>query len=164
MELATRRLRLVLQTREQVEAFIAAMPEHDRAQVSPEWLARMRGSTPGDPWAFAFQVLLRETDAAVGTCSFKGPPVDGVVEISYATDAAHTGRGYATEAALAMRDFAASRRDVRCVRAHTLPEGAASQRILEKCGFRYVGDVVDPEDGLVSRFEVSTAGLSPPGS
>jgi RimJ/RimL family protein N-acetyltransferase len=162
MELTTRRLRLLLQTREQVEELIAALPERDRAQVSPDWLARMRASSPGDPWAFAFRVLLRHTGEVVGTCSFKGPPADGVVEISYATEEAHTGRGYATEAATALRDYAASRGDVQGVRAHTLPGGLASKRVLEKCGFRYVGDVVDPEDGLVSRFEVSSIELSPP--
>ena len=153
VELLTRRLRIVLQTREEVERLIAAMPESDRAHVSPDWLARMRAAREGDPWQFAFRVSLRATGAGVGTCSFKGPPVDGMVEISYATDPAFEGRGYATEAAQALVDFAASQDEVRVVRAHTLPGGAASQRILAKCGFRYQGDVVDPEDGTISRFD-----------
>jgi len=29
----------------------------------------------------------------------------------------------------------------------------ASQRVLAKCGFQYVGEITDPEDGLVWRFE-----------
>jgi len=37
--------------------------------------------------------------------------------------------------------------------AHTLPGAMASARVLEKCGFTRVPDVVDPEDGLVWRFE-----------
>ena len=155
MELATRRLTIVLQTREEVEQMIAAMPESDRAQVSPEWLARMRASTVADPWVYAFRVMLRDTGAFVGSCSFKGPPVDGIVEISYSTNSAHTGRGYATESAQALVDYAASRSEVLLVRAHTLPDAPASKRILAKCGFRYVGEVVDPEDGPVSRFELS---------
>jgi RimJ/RimL family protein N-acetyltransferase len=40
------------------------------------------------------------------------------------------------------------------VRAHTLPDGLASQRVLAKSGFRFVGEVVEPEDGLVHRYEV----------
>jgi RimJ/RimL family protein N-acetyltransferase len=42
---------------------------------------------------------------------------------------------------------------VRVVRAHTLPELNASARALTKCGFKRVGEVVDPEDGLVWRWE-----------
>ena len=105
---------------------------------------------------FAFQVLLRDAGDVVGSCSFKGPPADGVVEIAYATDDGHRGKGYATEAAQALVDYAAGSREVRRVRAHTLTDGAASKRILTKCGFRHVGDVMDPEDGLVARFELPT--------
>lgn len=155
MELTTRCLRVVLQTREEIEQLIAAMPERDRAQVSPEWLARMRAATVADPWVYAFRVLHRETGGVVGSCSFKGPPVDGVVEIAYSTDPEHTGRGFATEAAQALVDYAASRSEVRLIRAHTLADAPASKRILAKCGFWYVGEAVDPEDGPVSRFELS---------
>ena len=156
MELQTPRLRIVLQTRDEVERMIAALPEEHRAQVSPDWLAQMRASKPGDPWAFAFRELHRETGEEIGSCSFKGPPANGVVEISYSTNPEHQGRGYATEAARALVDYAASRREVQLIRAHTLPTGEASKRVLMHCGFRYVGDVVDPEDGPVSRFERMT--------
>jgi [ribosomal protein S5]-alanine N-acetyltransferase len=153
MELQTQRLKLVLQTREEVEQMIAAMPEDHRAQISADWLARMRASQDGDPWAFAFRVVERGSDSTIGTCSFKGPPYCGVVEIAYATNPEHEGKGYATEAAQALVDFAAARDEVSLVIAHTLPTGLASKRILAKCGFSYVGEVVDPEDGLVARFE-----------
>ncbi len=155
MELTTRRLKVVLQTREEVEQMIAAMSANDRAQVSPDWLARVRASTVADPWVFGFRVLLRDTGTVVGTCGFKGPPVDGVVEIAYATNPELTGRGYATEAAQALIDYAASRSEVRLVRAHTLLDAPASKRILAKCGFRYIGEVVEPDDGPVARFELS---------
>jgi RimJ/RimL family protein N-acetyltransferase len=155
MELLTPRLRLVLQSREQVEQQIAAMPEEVRAQVSPAWLARMRTAPAGDPWMFAFQVQLQDTGAVVGSCSFKGPPAEGVVEIAYGMDAAHTGKGYATEAAQALVNYATTRSEVRVICAHTLTDSPASKRILAKCGFQYVGDVIDPEDGQVARFELS---------
>ena len=60
---------------------------------------------------------------------------------------------YATEAAKAMVKYAFASGEVRMVRAHTLPDSAASQRVLAKSGFRHVGEVVDPDDGLVWRFE-----------
>jgi RimJ/RimL family protein N-acetyltransferase len=42
---------------------------------------------------------------------------------------------------------------VEIVRAHALPDGKASQRILEKCGFDHAGEIVDPVDGRVWRYE-----------
>jgi hypothetical protein len=36
---------------------------------------------------------------------------------------------------------------------HTLADSIASQRVLRKCGFTHVSDEIDPEDGLVWRFE-----------
>ena len=65
------------------------------------------------------------------------------------------GEGYATEAAEALVIFAFSSDQVRVVRAHTLPEANASTRVLTKCGFRFIGEVIDPEDGLVWRWEES---------
>jgi RimJ/RimL family protein N-acetyltransferase len=153
MELQTQRLQLVLQTREEVERMIEAMSEYDRAQISPDWLARMRASKLPDPWAHAFHVVDGVSGSVVGTCSFKGPPLDGVVEIAYGIAPDREGRGYATEAAQALVDYAFSCGEVRLVRAHTLPDAGASQRVLRKCGFQYLGETIDPEDGTVSRFE-----------
>jgi tRNA (cmo5U34)-methyltransferase len=163
MEILTPRLRLVLQSVEDVENMIAAMSDADRSQVSPEWLASMRASEVPDPWTHGFRVLDAESSRTIGNCGFKGPPVDGVVEIAYAIDPQHERKGYATEAAQALVDFASSREGVRLIRAHTLPDGAASKRVLAKCGFQYVGGVVDPADGPVSRFDrAPTASFSDP--
>ena len=153
MELPTHRLKVVLQTRHEVERMIEAMSEHEKAQVSADWLARMRASKTADPWLHTFRVVRRDTGSVVGSCGFKGPPVDGVVEIAYGIHSEHEGKGYATEVAQALVDYAFSCEEVRVVRAHTLPSGAASKRVLRKCGFRYVGETVDPEDGTVCRFE-----------
>ena len=100
-----------------------------------------------------FHVVHRDTGLVVGTCGFKGPPADGVVEIAYGVAPDHQGKGYATEAARALVAYALGSGDVRIVRAHTLPKSNASKRVLSKCGFRHVGEVIDPEDGLVWRFE-----------
>lgn len=43
--------------------------------------------------------------------------------------------------------------EVRLVCAHTLPEENASTKLLTKCGFHKVGEVVGPDDGLVWRWE-----------
>jgi [ribosomal protein S5]-alanine N-acetyltransferase len=153
----TARLDLVLQTPEEVLARIEAMPAADRLEVSPDWLARVRMTRAGDPWALAFDIVERETGSSVGSCGFKGPPdADGMVEVAYGIEPDQRGRGYATEAAGALTEFAFASGLVRRVRAHTKPDNPASERVLSKCGFASVGEVVDPEDGLVCRWERKT--------
>jgi [ribosomal protein S5]-alanine N-acetyltransferase len=126
-----------------------------RSEVSSAWLAQLRTAPPGpDPWAFGFAVVHAESDSMIGTCGFKGPPdADGMVEIAYGITPDYQGQGYATEAAAALVRFASADGRVRVIRAHTKPENNASTRVLTKCGFARLGEVVDPEDGLVWRWE-----------
>jgi RimJ/RimL family protein N-acetyltransferase len=124
------------------------------AEVSADWLARLYDSSGPDPWRYGFFVVDRKSRSIIGTAGFKGPPdVAGVVEIAYGIVPSCEGQGYATEAARALVDFAFGNDDVRLVRAHTLPISSASTRILEKCGFRYMGSVIDPDDGSVWLWE-----------
>jgi [ribosomal protein S5]-alanine N-acetyltransferase len=153
----TPRLRLNLETSEAILARIDAMSPEDRAQVSPEWIARMRNSPPS-PWTHGFAMVERATNAVVGSCAFKGPPgPDGAVEIAYAVKLEQRGRGYAKEAARALVDFAFGNDGVRLVRAHTLPQTSASTSVLTACGFAPLGEVMDPEDGLVWRWELAAS-------
>lgn len=151
--LRTKNLELVFKTRADVLAMIESMPPEMKAEFSEDWLSLVRSSSELDPWVHGFSAVARESGAAVGMGAFKGPPREGMVEIAYAVEEEHRGKGYATEIAAALVDFAFQDAEVEVVRAHTLPDGAASQRILVKCGFGPVGEVVDPEDGLVKRFE-----------
>jgi ribosomal-protein-alanine N-acetyltransferase len=151
--LETKNLRLVLQTRDDVRASVEQMQPHEKAQLSAAWLALLEASTPADPWIHGFLLRHRASDIVVGSCGFKGPPVDGAVEIAYGVASEHQGKGYATEAAQALTNYAFSNPLVRVVRAHTLPQANASTRVLAKCGFRHIGEVMDPEDGLVWRWE-----------
>ncbi len=122
--------------------------------VSPEWLARLGTAADADPWRHGFFVVEREHRAIIGTAGFKGPPdADGMVEIAYGIVPSFEGRGYATEAAMALVRFARETADVTLIRAHTLPAANASTRVLTKCGFRHTDDVIDLEDGPVWRWE-----------
>jgi hypothetical protein len=107
----------------------------------------------GARWG-SFLALEPASRLVIGTCSYKGPPdAEGVVEIAYFTFPPHEGRGYATAMAAQLTERAAATPPARAVRAHTLPERNASARILEKLGFAHLGEVVDPEDGPVWRWE-----------
>jgi RimJ/RimL family protein N-acetyltransferase len=150
----TKSLRLVLKTPEEILAGIEAMEPSVKAQVSPDWLARVRASTAPDPWTHGYALVHRATDIVIGQAGFKGPPgKDGVVEIAYAVAPDYEGKGYATEAAQALTDYAMGSGQVRLVRAHTIAKDNASARVLVKSGFRLIGEVMDPEDGRVWRWE-----------
>lgn len=152
--LTTPRLQLVLQTPDEVLAWIEALPPDQRAHVSQWWIDAVRATQPGDPWRLSWKVLETASGAKVGGISFKGPPdAEGMVEVGYGIEPEYQGRGYATEATLALVQFAAASGQVRVVRAHTLSDHRASLRVLEKSGFQFVGDVIDPEDGPVVRWE-----------
>jgi RimJ/RimL family protein N-acetyltransferase len=150
-------LKLVPRTRDEVRANLDAMDAATRAMISADWWVKFERSAFEDPWVHGFHLLLAD-GTTVGLGSLKGPPVDGAVEIAYAVLPEYQGRGHATSAARAMVEYAFGFAEVRKVLAHTLPDGAASQRVLLKTGFRHVGEVVDPDDGLVWRFEIARQG------
>lgn len=144
----------MLQTPEDVRTFIEGLDPEDKKELSSDWLALVEAATSADPWTHGFALAHLANDVVVGRVGFKGPPTtDGVVEIAYGVEPDHQGKGYATEAAEALTAYALSTEHVRVVRAHTNPEPNASTRVLTKCGFRCLGEVMDPEDGLVWRWE-----------
>src|SRR4051794_18547810 len=105
-QLPTKTLVLNLLTREETLARVGAMSPEDRAQVSPVWLAAVEASKSMDPWQHGFSILHRDTGQIIGSCGFKGPPAEGAVEIAYGIEPEHQGKGYATEAAEALTNFA----------------------------------------------------------
>lgn len=154
-EILTENLKLLLQTSEQVLASIDAMAPAARAEVSSDWLARVKASNSADPWTHGFSVAQRASGTLVGMCAYKGPPdANAAVEIAYGINPEYQGRGYATEVARALVAFAFGSGQVRLVCAHTRPEESASTHVLTKCGFDWIGEVMDPEDGLVWRWEL----------
>jgi RimJ/RimL family protein N-acetyltransferase len=123
-------------------------------EVSPAWIAELYSLRGADPWRLGFALLHLESRSIIGSAGFKGPPDDTkTVEIAYGIVPAFQGFGYATEATDALVAYAFGSGLVERVRAHTLPTSNASTRVLTKCGFTHVSDVVDPEDGPVWRWE-----------
>ena len=133
---------------------VEAMAPSERAHLSADWLAQLHASTSADPWTHGFSLVHRVSGIVIGKAGFKGPPgEDGIVEIAYGVAPEHQGKGYATEAARALVSYACGSGQVRRVRAHTFEKSNASTRVLTKCGFQQIGEVLDPEDGAVWRWE-----------
>jgi ribosomal-protein-alanine N-acetyltransferase len=95
-------------------------------------------------------------NSLVGSGGFTGPPQHGVAEIGCEIAPRHRGRGLATAAARALVAKALQTGEVTTVVAHTLAHPTPSTGVLTKLGFHCCGDVVDPEDGPLWRWELAS--------
>ncbi len=125
------------------EAFSLPADESPRSEQSPtEW--------PG------YFFIHPQERALVGNGGFTGEPDDsGTVEIGYEIAPEHRDRGFATEAARAMIDYAFAHEEVRAVIAHTLAETNASNSVLRKVGMTFVAETDHPEVGKTWRWRIS---------
>jgi ribosomal-protein-alanine N-acetyltransferase len=122
--------------------------------VSAEWLSALQTAAGADPWKYGFAVVEIASGLVIGNGGFAGAPdADGVVEIAYGIVPDYEGHGYATEVAQALVDYARNKGRARTVCAHTLAAPNASTRVLEKCAFRFAGEVNHPTDGLIWRWK-----------
>jgi RimJ/RimL family protein N-acetyltransferase len=139
------------------ESFAAALApgfggdEGPAREILAETCALLIRDPRPDPWG---SYLVHRDGRPIGIGAFKSAPAsDGEVEIAYMTFPAFEGRGHAggTIAALVAIAEAAGARPI----AHTLPEENASNTALLRNGFVYAGELDDPEDGLIWRWEKS---------
>ncbi|KEI04417.1 GNAT family N-acetyltransferase [Clostridium botulinum] len=88
-------------------------------------------------WHSFFFLVRKEDRVVVGSADFKDVPNEnGEVEIGYGLGKEFEHNGYMTEAVQAMCEWALKQNGVTSVIAETDLYGFASQRILERCGFR----------------------------
>lgn len=119
-------------------------------EAVPAALPTLRAN-PDSAWGP--HLIFDDDGALVGFGGWKGAPREGAVELGYAVAPQRQGRGIATAAVreLVTRAYA---EDVALVIAHTLPEISASTSVLRRCGFMDVGELIDPDDGAVWRWEL----------
>jgi ribosomal-protein-alanine N-acetyltransferase len=120
------------------------------ARAGLEFVRTFSYETP--PEWFGYFAIEGETQRMVGVCSFKGPAIEGAVEIAYYTFPGFEGMGIGTEMARFLLGRARELPDVTTVIAHTAAEHNASARILEKIGMRFAGEAED-EGAPVWRWE-----------
>jgi RimJ/RimL family protein N-acetyltransferase len=88
----------------------------------------------------------------VGSACFKGSPCCGEVEIGYGVADEFTGRGFATVGVALMLEEAFCADQIGAVTAETAVENIASQRVLEKNGFKQTGSRIDAEEGCLKQW------------
>lgn len=116
-------------------------------------LERIKDAPENAIWWNWLPILVSE-NTLIGNCGYKGPPVDGVVEIGYEVARDYRGLGYATEMASTLVAHAFTQPEVHTIHAHTLPEENDSVRVLRKCGFHFASRVEDPDDGTIWKWQL----------
>jgi RimJ/RimL family protein N-acetyltransferase len=110
-----------------------AYPAAKTRAETEAWIERARTSNKDNGWGL-WGVIRKEDGRFLGDCGLAWQPVDGeqVVELGYHIVRAEWGKGYATEAALACRDwFFANTQHDRLV-SIVWPPNTASRRVAER--------------------------------
>ena len=111
----------------------AEWPQPDLLDVLPLQAA----APPGEECFGVWVMIERDSGSVVGDIGFVGPPDEsGSVEVGYSVIPDRRRRGYATEAARAIVEWALSQPGVEMIVAGCDSDNAPSIRTLERLGFR----------------------------
>jgi RimJ/RimL family protein N-acetyltransferase len=103
-------------------------------------------------------IFLRSSREHVGCCGLRPyRPPGNIYEIGFHICSRHWGRGYATEAALRVIEYAFQDLAVDSLFAGHNPENTASRHLLQKLGFRYTHDEFYAPTGLQHPSYMMTA-------
>lgn len=109
-------------------------------------LARFPEEIGWQAWVWIDPIEQLGAKELVGFGGFTGLPDDeGAVEIGYSVLPSREGFGYASEAVGALLGWARSDKRVRTIVAHTMEDGVASQKLLQKQGFALTQERPYPE-------------------
>ena len=131
----TERLRIYPAAREQMEAMIASEQDEELKKAYSEMLDGCLRHPEQWDW-YAIWMIEKKDGTPIGDLCFKGLRENGTAEIGYGILEQHQGQGYATEAVRAACGWAFQHAEVNSLEAETDAGNLASQRVLEKSGFR----------------------------
>ncbi len=162
LELQTARLRLLALSLEQLKAYLHS--PHDLevelgfavAPIDPAGpvqraitikIAKMEHAPASDhPWYTYWLIVPSLAPYGAGLIGLKGiPSLLGEAEIGYGIDEAYQSKGYTTEAARLLVEWAFQSGRCQAVTAETRPDNLPSQRVLQKIGMHHYGE----QDGML---------------
>jgi ribosomal-protein-alanine N-acetyltransferase len=156
----------VIKMRRQHDDFVAEVPislEREEERCLQTLLVHFPPEWPGDAVVFLplwenqletdpeFEmwggtIIDRAEMVAAGQMTLMPVPDEpGTVELGYGVNPSYQGQGYATEAARALVRWAKQEPRIRRIIASCLEDNVASVRVLQKAGFRPVGEWQDKE-------------------
>lgn len=130
----TERLTIRTASDNEMAALIAEQKEEELKAAYGEMLAQSKANPQQRQW-YAMWFIELPSGERVGELCFKGLSCDGIVEIGYGLLPEFWGKGYATEAVMAVTEWASRQQGVKQIEAETDAENIASQRVLYKAGF-----------------------------
>ncbi len=134
------RIRIYPAEKEQMESIIFAEKDDELKKAYCEMLEGCQAHP--DQWDWYAMWMIEKTDGThIGDLCFKGLKGNGNPEIGYGILDEFQGQGYATEAVKLALKWAFDHPKVLAVEAESDPDNAASQRVLEKCGFLATGAI-----------------------
>jgi [ribosomal protein S5]-alanine N-acetyltransferase len=158
VEIHTPRLSLLALTQEQLKYYLTA--PHDLeielgftlAPIDPAGpvqrainikISKMAQAAANDHlWYTYWLIVPNQAPYGAGMIGFKGiPNMLGEAEIGYGIEPAYQRKGYMTEAASLLVEWAFQTGRCQAVIAETLPDNLPSQRVLQKIGMRQYGNV-----------------------
>ena len=135
----TSRLKIYAASQEQMETFIAAQPIDVLKEAYSEMLNGCLSNPDQWEW-YAIWMIELKNGTHIGELCFKGITEKGSAEIGYGITEDYQCFGYATEAVLALTDWALMQPGVTCVTAETEEHNIASKKVLKKAGFIPTGE------------------------
>jgi len=150
-ELETERLYLRHFKPEDIDEYSKIMGQHEVGQ----WLPRGRGYTREETERFMayiakhweekgygiWAVAEKRSGKIIGHCGLNYVQQNDETEVLYAFGKQYWGRGYATEAAKAALEFGFDTAGLDRIVAFAKTDNAASRRIIEKIGLKYIKDI-----------------------
>lgn len=100
-----------------------------------------------------YTVVLKENQKPIGQTSALQRDKLDYIDIGYAFLPEARGKGYATEATKLTIEFVRKKFNQKKVLAFTLPENTASQKLLTKLNFKYIGDLNVFDDEIDCVYE-----------
>ena len=134
------RIRIYPASQEQMEKCIDSETDEELKKAYSEMLEGCLAHPEEWDW-YAMWMIEKMDGTHIGDLCFKGIGADHNPEIGYGILDEFQGQGYATEAVKLALKWAFDNTGVVAVEAESDPDNAASQRVLEKCGFLATGEI-----------------------
>ncbi|MCB2413714.1 GNAT family N-acetyltransferase [Demequina sp. TTPB684] len=110
------------------------LPPADRAELLEKFMSDFDEGRD-----FAMGIFARNTGEYMGGAGFHTRLGPGALEIGYWVAVDHEGKGYITEAVLALTHVALTLMSAERVEIHHVPENVKSRAVPQRCGYSYDG-------------------------
>lgn len=114
------------------------LPDEAKEDIDPEYI-KMLEALPDDEECCYLIPIFKDTKERVGTCSFMISDDQTTYDIAYCVHKNYWNKGYATEIAQGLIDYARTQ-GAKKVTIAVSQGNVASKRVAEKCGGRIVGE------------------------